>query len=223
MFAHWPVDADALRKVVPESLDLDTYDGRAYVGIVPFQMRAIRPAQLPALLGLNFLETNLRTYVHVRGRDPGVYFLSLDASSRIAVSVARRQAGLPYYLASMEMTDERDVTTARLRRLTASAPELLVRYEVGEWLGASRPGTLDHFLLERYLLHVERAGKLSTMQVNHQPYPARRARVLEVSESLLEAAGLPPTAGLPPLAHYAEGVDVEIFGPWRTIVRDGHA
>jgi uncharacterized protein YqjF (DUF2071 family) len=216
LFAHWTVDLDALRLVVPRELELDTFEGQAYVGIVPFEMRAVRGAYTPAALGLNFLETNLRTYVHVGGRDPGVYFLSLDASSRAAVAVARHQSGLPYYLARMSLTHNAGETTARLKRMTTSAPRLHMRYEVGDWLGPSQPGTLEHFLLERYFLHVKRRGEVWTMQVHHQPYPARRAAVLEVREGLFGAAGLPAVEGVSAITHYAEGVDVEIFGPWRT-------
>jgi uncharacterized protein YqjF (DUF2071 family) len=219
LFAHWLVDPGDLRKVVPDALAIDLFEGQAYVGVVPFQMRAIRIARTPALLGLNFLETNLRTYVHIDGRDPGVYFLSLDASSRIAVTVARAQAGLPYYLARMALTDSGRVSTAELERVASPSAHLRLRYSVGDWLGASRPGTLEHLLLERYLLHVTRTGEINTMQVHHQPYSARRATVLEVDESLFQAAGLPPAKGLPAIAHYAEGVDVEIFGPWRSIAR----
>jgi uncharacterized protein len=215
LFAHWTVDPDALRKVVPRELELDTFRGQAYVGIVPFEMRAIRGARTPAALGLNFLETNLRTYVHLDGRHPGVYFLSLDASSRTAVAVARHQSGLPYYLARMSLADGAGETTARLRRMTTAAPRLRIRYQGGDCLGPSQPGTLQHFLLERYFLHVKRRGEVWTMQVHHQPYPARRAAVLEVREELFRAAGLPAAEGLPTIAHYAEGVDVEIFGPWR--------
>jgi uncharacterized protein len=215
LFAHWTVEPEELRKVVPDALDLDTFQGQAYVGIVPLQMRAVRGARIPAALGLNFLETNLRTYVHVGGRDPGVYFFSLDASSRIAVAVARHQAGLPYYFARMSMSDDRGITTARLRRAAATGPRALLRYQMGELLGPSQPGTLEHFLLERYLLHVMRSGELHTMQVHHQSYLARRATVLEAHEELFQAVGLPAAAGLPPIAHYAEGVDVEIFGPWK--------
>jgi uncharacterized protein len=220
LFAHWSIDPEAVRKVVPENLDLDLFEGQAYVSIVPFQMRAIRGARTPAALGLNFLETNLRTYVHVRGRDPAVYFLSLDASSRIAVAVARRRAGLPYFLARIALTENQGVATTELQRATPAAPRLRMRYSIGDWMGPSRPGTLEHFLLERYLLHVVRGDELLTMQVHHQPYPARRATVLEVDEQLFQAAGLPAANGLPTIAHYAEGVDVEIFGPWLVMLEE---
>ncbi|MFN0074718.1 MAG: YqjF family protein [Chloroflexota bacterium] len=220
LFAHWAVDVDVLRKVVPPSLEIDTYDSRAYIGIVPFEMRAIRGARTPAALGLSFLETNLRTYVHVDGRDPGVYFFSLDASSRIAVAVARRQAGLPYHLARMALLQQGESINATLERATTPYPKLFMRYQVGVLQGPTAPGTLEHFLLERYLLHVERAGVLWTMQVHHQPYPVQRAAVLEVREDLCAAVGLPALTGPPLVTHYASGVDVEIFGPWKASTRE---
>lgn len=216
LFAHWPIDQAALRAIVPRSLEIDTFEGQAFIGIVPLVMRAIRPASLPPQLGLNFLETNLRTYVHVAGRDPGVYFFSLDASSRLAVEVARRQAGLPYYFARMRMRRHQGQIEVAHQRLGGQQPRFQARYHPGEWLGPSPPGTLEHFLLERYLLHVERQGSLWTMQVHHTPYPAQRATVSALREELVASVGLPPVNGLPPIAHFAAGVDVEIFGPWRT-------
>jgi len=97
------------------------------------------------------------------------------------------------------------------RRLSGRRPRLAVRYEIGEPLGASRPGTLQHFLVERYFLHLERWGRLWSVQVHHAPYPVQRARVLDLRDELIAATGLPEPAGLPPLVHYSPGVDVEIF------------
>jgi uncharacterized protein YqjF (DUF2071 family) len=214
LFAHWPVAAEAVQPLLPTGLTLDTYQGVAYVGLVPFAMRSVRRPGVPSWAGLSFLETNLRTYVHVDGRDPGVYFFSLDASSRLAVAVARRRVGLPYFLARMRSIVQAGEVTYALRRLSPSPARLYVRYRVGPLIGPSNPGTLEHFLLERYLLHVPRAGALWTLQVHHPPYPARAAQVVEVREDLFAAAGLPAVTGLPPIAHFASGVDVEIFPPW---------
>jgi uncharacterized protein YqjF (DUF2071 family) len=211
LFAHWPVPIDALRAVVPAGLDIDTFEGTAFIGIVPLVMRAIRRAGMPAWMGLNFLETNLRTYVHVGGRDPAVYFFSLDASSRIAVEVARHEAGLPYYLARMTMARRDQLVRYAMTRGRGSGPMLATEYEIGARLGPSVPGTLQHFLLERYLLHVERRGRIRTMQIHHTPYPAQMVTVHHLRESLCAAAGLPSVLGLPPITHYAAGVDVEIF------------
>lgn len=212
LFAHWPVPVDALRAVVPAGLDIDTFEGTAFVGVVPLVMRAIRRAGMPPWMGFNFLETNVRTYVHIGGRDPAVYFFSLDASSRIAVEVARYEAGLPYYLARMSMArhDQR-VRYTTTRRGGAGGPMLATEYEIGERLGRSVPGTLQHFLLERYLLHVERQGRIRTVQIHHTPYPAQQVTVHHLHESLCAAAGLHSVTSLPPIAHYASGVDVEIF------------
>ena len=103
LFLHWPVPIAALRPLVPAALDLDLWEGVAYVGLIPFAIEQARPVGPPASLALGFLETNVRTYVHLRGRGPGVYFFSLDAASRLAVAGARLGFGLPYYHARMRM------------------------------------------------------------------------------------------------------------------------
>jgi uncharacterized protein YqjF (DUF2071 family) len=212
LFVHWSVPAEALRPLVPAALALDTFEGRCWVGIVPFAMRRIRSAWMPRAVGLDFLETNLRTYVHHEGR-PGVYFFSLEASSWLAVKVARAMWKLPYFHARMSTSREGDVTQYETVRRSDGA-HLSVRHRVGEALGPSPVGTFEHFLLERYLLFSLRGEQLLEGQVHHTPYPAHRAEVLELDEGLFEAAGLPPARGLPEVAHYAPGVDVEVFGPW---------
>ena len=213
LFMHWPVAVEVLRPLVPMHLDIDLYDGVAYLGLTPFAVRAARPIGVPKALGLSFLETNVRTYVHVGGREPGVYFFSLDAASLIGVVGARLSLGLPYFPARMHARRRGGVVEYAARRLTDGGPCLAVRYEVGEPLGASRPGTLEHFLLERYLLHLERWGKLWSVQVHHAPYAVERAHVVELRDELSAADGLPEPPGLPPLVHYSPGVDVEIFSP----------
>lgn len=212
LFVHWPVPIDAVRRAIPARLAPDLLDGVAYVGLVPFAMRRIRPAWLPGPLGLDFLETNVRLYVHLDGRDPGVTFLSLEASSRIAVEVARRTFGLPYHFARMSMERRgREVRYASERG--GRSPRLGLRWEIGEALGESQPGSAEHFLLERYYLYVERDGQLLRGQVHHGPYPAHRASVHDLTDELIGAAGLPAPSGAPSFVHYSPGVDVEIFAP----------
>jgi uncharacterized protein YqjF (DUF2071 family) len=215
LFLHWPVPTEAVRRLLPSQLSLDLYDGTAYVGLTPFVLQAARPAWAPRAFGLNFLETNVRTYVHVDGRDPGVYFFSLDAASMIAVAGARLGFGLPYFYARMRTRQRDGLVDYDVQRLSAGKPRLAVRYEVDASLGASSPGSLEHFLIERYLLHVERGNALWTTQVHHQPYPVQRARVVSIRDQLMRADGLPEPDGPPALAHYSKGVDVEIFAPWR--------
>jgi uncharacterized protein len=215
LFLHWPMPTDVLRPLVPAALDLDLFDGVAYVGLIPFAIEQARPVGAPASLALGFLETNLRTYVHLRGHDPGVYFFSLDAASRLAVAGARIGFGLPYYHARMRLRAHGGVIDYALQRTRGPLGALSVRYQVGEYLGPSAPGTLEHFLIERYLLHVRQRSGLWTTQVHHRPYPVSRARVLRLQESLFAADGLPPAPGPPPLVHYASLVDVDIFAPRR--------
>jgi uncharacterized protein YqjF (DUF2071 family) len=211
LFLHWPVDAKLLRELVPRSLELDLWEGTAYVGLVPFVMEGVRPRWAPEQLAFDFLETNVRTYVHVNGEDPGVYFFSLDAASQIAVSVARMGWGLPYHYSEMQLSRHGTGWSYSVDRVWGDRPRLRVHYELGELLGPSPPGTLEHFLVERYYLHLERRGRVWSGRVHHPPYPVQRARVLHVHDELIGATGLPRVDGLPPLVHYAEGVDVDIF------------
>lgn len=213
LFLHWPVPVEAVRAQVPESFELDLWDGVAYVGAVPFAMEGVKPWWAPEAVAFAFLETNLRAYVTYKG-EPGVYFFSLEAASWIAVQAARVGWGLPYFHATMtsEQRDDGLVHYKTTRRGDAGAL-LDVTYRLGEPLGPSEPGSLEHFLLERYLLFVDRGGVIDRGQVYHTPYPAQRAEVLSVREGLFAAAGLPPAQGPPPLVHYASGVDVEVFGP----------
>ncbi len=211
LFLHWWVPVEALRPLVPARLGLDLWEGRALVGLVPFRMERVRPAWFPQALSLDFLETNLRTYVHVDGDAPGVYFFSLEASSRLAVCGARMGFGLPYHHATMHM-DTTDATFdyTSVRRSDPAA-RLDVRWRRDAALGPSEPGSLQHFLLERYLLYVVRGDVLFRGQVHHPPYPAFEAEVPRVTEGLIAAAGLPAPDRPPDLVHASTGVDVEVF------------
>ena len=217
LFLHWPVPVDEVRAVIPPELEPDLLDGVAFAGLVPFAMRGVRPAGCPRRLGFDFFETNVRLYVLHRG-EPGVYFCSLDASSRIAVRIARWRWSLPYFDAEMSGgVAEGDAYRYRSRRRGGKDGSLDVRFRVGEELGPSRRGSAEFFLLERYLLFTRRRGKLYRGQVSHAPYPARRAEVDHLEEDLLEAAELTRPGDSPPsFVHFSPGVDVEIFPLRRT-------
>ncbi len=220
MFLHWAVPPSLIRPHVPQALDLDLFEGRAYVGLVLFTMTGVRPVGLPPAPGLSsFHETNVRTYVHFKGRDPGVWFFSLDAASAIAVRLARRFFHLPYHPARMFL--ERDelagatglppLLFAGVRRWPPPLPaSYLIRGAVTGSVQPARPGSLEHFLAERYLLYTWRRDCLYQGQIHHAPYPLQPATVLSLDENLLAAAGL-DRPGEAPLAHFAAGVNVEIF------------
>ncbi len=210
---HWTFDPEVVRKLVPAPLELDLWDGRAYVGLVPFRMEAVRSSWMPSALGLNFLETNVRTYVHHQG-EPGVYFFSLEASSRLAVEVARVGWGLPYFYADMQVSQSGGRVDYTSTRRGSPPGSVRATYERGEFVGPSKEGTLEFFLLERYLLFSERGGTIHKGQVHHVPYPAERVTNVTVEETLLAAAGLPAHEPEPATAHFCRGVDVEVFGPW---------
>jgi uncharacterized protein YqjF (DUF2071 family) len=210
LFMHWPVPMETLRPLIPAGLELDTFEDVAYVGIVPFRMLGVRPWWWPPNAAFRFLETNVRTYVCYRDQ-PGVYFFSLEAGSRLAVWGARQFWGLPYYHADMRMTCDGEGIHYETRRRKSGA-QLAVRYRLGELLRPLQPHSLEYFLLERYLLFVERRSRLYVGQVHHTPYPAQSVEILESRDDLAEAAGLGRLQGLPALAHYAAGVDVEVFG-----------
>lgn len=214
LFVHYRYPADLVRAVVPKELELDLWEDAAWIGIVPFDMQNIRVSWMPRPLGLDFLETNLRTYVHYRG-EPGVYFFSLEATSRLAVQGARWGWSLPYHHATMATrSDEDGVVHYESKRSSNQAAALEVSYRVGEELGPSQPGSLEFFLLERYYLFSKHRGRVHKGHVHHVPYPARRATVLSISDGLIEAAGLPRAGKTPDAVHFSHGVDVDVFGPW---------
>lgn len=217
LFLHWEVSAEALRPLLPEALSIDTFEGRAYVGVVPFTMRDVRPRWSPSVPGIsNFHELNVRTYVHHEGSRPGVWFFSLDAAKLIAVVAARVGWSLPYHFASMALEVQGDEVRYRSRRLAAgSTPASFeARYRIGEPLGAAAPGTFEHFLAERYILYARSGdGSLRLGRVHHRPYPLQRAEVLELRQSMVQAAGLPaPGDEAAPHALYSPGVDVDVYG-----------
>jgi uncharacterized protein YqjF (DUF2071 family) len=220
LFLHWEVPPSVLRPLVPQGLELDLHSGKAYVGLVPFTMRGVRPVGLPAVPGLSaFHETNVRTYVHRHGRDPGVWFFSLDAANLLAVLGARASYHLPYHWARMRLVIEppaqgtsfEAISYASERRWPGPRPATsAIRINIAGAVAPARAGTLEHFLLERYLLYAAHGDRLYRGQVHHSPYPAQSADLLSMNESLLAAAGIRRPADTP-LVHYAEGVDVEVF------------
>jgi uncharacterized protein YqjF (DUF2071 family) len=210
LFLHWEVDADRLQAMIPLGLSVDCYDGKAYVGVVPFAMCEVRPWRwVPRWAAFRFLECNVRTYVHCQGR-PGVYFFSLDAASRLAVWAARTFWSLPYFHANMRMNrQDKEIEYRTVRSKTNGAHH--ARYRIGAELGASQPGTIEHFLLERYLLFVSRDDRIQVGQVHHTPYPVFQVDLLNCEDRLMTAAGFGEPQGPPTLQHYSPGVDVEIF------------
>jgi hypothetical protein len=216
LFLHWPVAPEMVQALLPSGLTVDTFGGRAYVGLVPFTMRGVRPVWSPSVPGLShFHECNVRTYVHENGREPGVWFWSLDAANPLAVKIARGLWHLPYFHARMNLTEESGKISYSTTRTHRNAPggECHVRYRPQGAPAPATPETLPYFLAERYILYAEKRNRLYKGRVHHVPYPLQEASVEKLTETLVQASGLPPSHLLSdtPLAHYAEGVNVEVF------------
>jgi uncharacterized protein YqjF (DUF2071 family) len=213
LFLHWPVDGRMLRERVPGGLELDTFDGQAYVAVTPFHMTNVAPRGLPALPKLSAMpEVNVRTYVTAKGV-PGIYFFSLDAGGSLAVGAARAMYLLPYFTAKMEV-ESRDgwihYHSRRTRHLGAQA-ELRGRYR---GLGAPRrpaPGSLEYFLTERYCLYTfDDAFHLHRAEIHHGPWPLSLAEAEFEIDTMAEASGIRLPA-VSPLAHFAKRQDTVIW------------
>jgi uncharacterized protein YqjF (DUF2071 family) len=195
------------------------------VGLVAFTVRGMRPPFLPPLPGLSsFHELNLRSYVRLPGHEPGVFFFSLDAASRLAVIGARVLYGLRYHFARIRLSLERTGADRGSLRASCSAQrqwpspvparcELRYRTEGGRRTRA-RAGSLDEFLIERYVLYSDSGGQLRKARVAHRPYPLEPAALEGLDETLSRAAGLPGPASLC-LVHYSPCVSVRIGAPER--------
>ena len=212
-FLHWEVPVKELEAVLPAGLQPDLFQGKAYIGLVPFEMKNIRPAWCPKALGFNFLETNIRTYV-LHKNEPGVFFFSLDASSLIAVKIARWIWHLPYFHSGMTFSNEKSTLEYSLKR--DNNIQSNIKIKVGQPIPPSQPDSLEYFLLERYLLFTQLRGRILRGQVHHVPYPARSASLIDFEDQLLEVNGFTGLNTSPDLIHFSTGVDVEIYSLKRT-------
>jgi uncharacterized protein YqjF (DUF2071 family) len=207
LFAHWPVPSTALRPLIPQSLDLDLWDGEGWVGVVPFRMEGIRPHGGFALPVLSRTpEINVRTYVNRDGK-PGVYFFSLDAGSQLVVWGARRFFGLPYYHARMESRAEGDAVRYRSSRILGNA-DFQGWYRPISDARFTQPGDLDHWLTARYCLYT--AG--GRADIWHEPWQIQLAEARIEVNTMGAAAGI-PLPDRPPLLHFARRLDVKVWAP----------
>lgn len=217
LFAHWPVPVSQLRPLVPDSLELQTRGGMAWLGVVPFHMSGIARRPLPPLPGVRaFPELNVRTYVEHGGK-PGVWFFSLDAANRLAVWVARVFYHLPYRRARMQVRRrEAPGGGVRIRYSSERRDEprglgFRARYgPVGGELDPD-PGSLARWLTERYCLYsVDRRGRLHRAEIHHPPWPLRPAEVALDQNDVARPLGL-GIDGSPALVHYAERLHVRVW------------
>ncbi len=214
LFAHWPVPLELLRAEIPDVLQIDTFDGSAWIGIVPFELR-IRPRGLPFVPGIAaFPEINVRTYVTHQDR-PGVWFFSLDATSPLAVRLARWAFHLPYFDARIETNRQAEgMTFASARTNGTVAANFAARYQPTSEVYLATTGSLDAWLTERYCLYAaDGQGRVARTEVHHEPWPLQKA-ACEISENSMTAPlGLELSGE--PLLHYSKRIEVVNWLPQR--------
>lgn len=211
-FLHWALDPSLLRPHVPEGLELDTFDGSAWLGIVPFRMSGVRPFGVPLGGASAFPELNVRTYVTAGGK-PGVWFFSLDAASKLAVRAARLWFHLPYFDAAMSCATVGDWIHYRSRRTHRGAAQWVFegRYRPLGPPSTSEEGSLEAFLTERYCLYAaSRTGRLFRGEIDHPPWPLQRAEV-ELGRCELHSPVTNEALEGDPVAHFAGDLQVDAW------------
>lgn len=207
---HWAVPAEPLRALLPKELELDVFQGNAWLGVVPFRMCATRLRFLPPLpMASSFPELNVRTYVR-HGDKPGVWFFSLDAGSALAVRTARRFFNLPYFHARMSAfrEDERIRYCSRRIHRDAGIAEFRARYRPTGGIRVSTPGSLAHWLTERYCLYsADARGGLWRADIHHQPWPLQDAEAEVELNTMTHPLGF-DLPNQPPLLHFARRLEV---------------
>ena len=210
LFAHWPVPPETMRRLVPPGLSLDIFDGRAWIGVTPFEVTGLRLVATPPLPRLStFLELNVRTYVAAGGK-PGILFFSLDAASALAVAAARRSYRLPYFRARMSAERVGRLIAYTSERVASAAGQFAFRGRygpTGDVFRADRE-SLEYFLAERYCLYTVDGGRLWRGEIHHPPWPLQPAE----AEIDVNTMAPPPieTRG-EPLLHFAQRQDVVIW------------
>jgi len=213
LFAHWPLPASEMAALLPPGLAVDTWEGEAWIAVVPFRMGGVRPRMFPALPGLSaFPELNVRTYVRMEEK-PGVYFFSLDAGNPMAVAVARAFYHLPYFRAQMVCRAAGETIQYASGRTHAGAPaaEFRAHYAPAGPVHRVTPGSLEAWLIERYCLYsVDRRGRIHRGEIHHAPWPIQKAEATFERNSMVRATGLalPDRA---PLLHFARRLDVRAW------------
>ncbi len=210
LFAHWPIPASQMAGLLPPGLALDTWEGEAWVAVVPFRMSGVRPRFFPSVPWLSaFPELNVRTYVRVADK-PGVWFFSLDAANPIAVAVARALFHLPYFRAQMVCQDEGEGIYYASKRTHRGAPpaELRGSYAPTGPVYTAAAGSLEAWLTERYYLYsVDRRGRIYRGEIHHVAWPLQKAEADFERNSVAQAAGI-ALPDIPPLLHFARRLDV---------------
>ena len=211
LFAHYPIKFEVLRKLVPEALHLDSYNGMCWMGVVPFRMSGIRLRGLPSIPGTDqFPELNVRTYVTLDGK-PGVYFFSLDAANWLAVKGAKTLYHLPYWHADMEIKNSGTNIEFKSKRLQDNEIELACSYRpISEPFQASK-GSFEEWMVERYCFYtLNSSGVPLRCDILHEPWRLQEAEAEISYNSILSKQGIDVTSDSP-IVHFAKKIEVRAW------------
>lgn len=211
LFAHWKIDKKILKSYIPSELELDTFEGDAWIGVVPFRMSGIRLKLLPPIpFTSRFPEINVRTYVTYDGK-PGVYFFSLDATNYFAVKTARVFYHLPYYLANIKVMKIEDTVFYESKRRDSNNQSCFKGwYKPTSSVYYSRQGSLEHWLTERYCLYTVHQNNLFRCEIDHKPWPLQNAEAEILINSMIPIKEF--SMAHPPLLHFSKHLDVRLWG-----------
>jgi uncharacterized protein len=215
-FLHWPFDPADVSKLLPDGLTAETFDGVAWVGLVPFFMHVATGHGRTAPWASRFCETNVRTYVRDRAGRSGIWFLSLDAARLGAVVTARTTYRLPYFWSEMGIEEHGQRISYRCRRRWPGPHDASSRVtvKIGDRLAPGEISERDHFLTARWILFSVSGSRYRLAHARHDPWPLHRAEADVVDDQLISAAGLPAPTGSPEVL-FSYGVDVAIGPPER--------
>ncbi|MCU1486771.1 MAG: hypothetical protein JWN67_3517 [Actinomycetia bacterium] len=217
-FLHWRYEPAEVQRLLPDGLEVETFDGSAWVGLVPFFLEVGVPGVRSVPWFSRFAETNVRTYVRGRDGETGIWFFSLDAARLGAVVVARATYRLPYFWSKMSLVHDGSSIAYTSRRRwpdpgRGARSEAVI--EIGEPFAAHELTDLDHYLTARWALYSAPRSGLRHARAFHDPWPLRRGKVLHLRDDLVAASGLPQPVG-EPLVHHSRSVEVRIGWPTRT-------
>ena len=219
-FLHWPFEPDHVQATLPDGLTVDTYDGQAWVALVPFEMEVQLPGGIPIPREGRFPETNVRTYVRGPDGTPGVWFDSLEAGRLSATTMARVAYGLPYFWASMTSAEHDGVWDYESTRKwpKPSGVRSRTRVRPGERIPDEKQTDFEHFLTARWGLFSTFLGQLLHAPVSHGVWPLQRATLLDLDDELMAAAAH-PIPDVEPVVHWTAGTEVRIGRPSRVSAR----
>lgn len=210
LFLHWPLHAESLRPFIPKELEIDTYDGQAWLGMIVFEMGGIYPRGLSRLpLTPPFSEINVRTYVTYKG-EPGIYFLSIDVNNWASLNIAKRWYHLPYR--PSEVSIQKEGASLHFEGIRKKEP-LYVKgsYTPLKESFFSRAGRLDYWFTERYRLYSSDSfSNLYTASIDHPPWALQNTEVTIDKNTLFSPFGFHLGADAP-IAHYSYGVQTNFW------------